>query len=421
MLMALVVLCALAVAPATRGAIEPPRSVPGPDDPGRWVETGFSPIPFEYYQGVTSDPTGDLYFDGFFSGLYRADGALAEEARDTTEIPDDVAHREDYNHIGDLTWDDAEGGRVLLPLECFVPVIGNTCGTGSFGVADPTTLAWRYYVKLDPAYIKKAMWAEVSPDGKLIWTSSGDDLLAYRAADVSPANAAPDGPLLKPVRKLAGAVPPSGVTGATFYRGRLFLAGQDSPPYFQVWSIDTGSGARRLEIEREIAGESEGLDVFSGLGGTLHWQIGQITSAPVPTYGTGHTALVHFTPVDQPPDCSDVRATPDTLWPPNHKLVAVRLDGATDPDGDPVSLAVTGITQDEPTGPEGPDAAPGSTPDTVLLRAERSGAGDGRVYRVAFRGLDPSGEECTGLVSVTVPKSRGSHTPDSAPPLYESR
>ena len=41
----------------------------------------------------------------------------------------------------------------MLPLECFTPGVGNTCGTGSFGVADPATLDFRYYVKLDPAEI----------------------------------------------------------------------------------------------------------------------------------------------------------------------------------------------------------------------------------------------------------------------------
>ena len=37
----------------------------------------------------------------------------------------------------------------------------------------PTRSRWRYYVKLDPAFIDKAMWAEVSPNGKLLWTSNG--------------------------------------------------------------------------------------------------------------------------------------------------------------------------------------------------------------------------------------------------------
>ncbi len=81
---------------------------------------------------------------------------------------------------------------MILPLECYDPSTGqNTCGTGAFGVADPATLAFRYYVKLDPAEIPKAMWAETSPDGSIIWTSSGDDLLAYRSSDVSLATVAP--------------------------------------------------------------------------------------------------------------------------------------------------------------------------------------------------------------------------------------
>ena len=87
-----------------------------------------------------------------------------------------------------------EGGRILLPLECYDPKSpANTCGIGGFGVADPDTLTWRYWVKLDPADIPKAMWSEVAPDGKLIWTSSGQDLLAYNAADISRARSAPVG------------------------------------------------------------------------------------------------------------------------------------------------------------------------------------------------------------------------------------
>ena len=151
---------------------------------------------------------------------------------------------------------------MLLPLECYTaggPNGGNTCGTGSIGVADPATLAFGYYVKLDPAEIPKAMWVEASPDGQLLWTSSGPDLLAYRSADVSAANAAPGAPPIHSVRRLAGAVPPSGVTGAAFYRGRLLLAGAQGTTY-QVWSVDVATGARRLELElTQVQGEAEGL------------------------------------------------------------------------------------------------------------------------------------------------------------------
>jgi len=282
-------------------------------DPGRWAETGRSTIPIYYYQGVTSDPETNLFFDGVYSGLYRTDSQLRETARNDDVIPPTVRATEGYNHIGDITWDAAEGGRILLPLECYYPGTpngGNTCpptgqiGTGSIGVADPVTLQWRYYVKLHPDDIKKVMWAEVSPDGSLLWTSSGNKLLAYDMADITEANAVGTlgATMPRPVRTYPNAVPPSGITGATFYRdGRLYVAGQSAGP-FRVYSIDltnaTTAQSERLEIERQIIGESEGLDVFRSLGGVLHWQIQPYNSeSQVPTYDPQNGTLLHFVPV----------------------------------------------------------------------------------------------------------------------------
>ena len=206
-----------------------------------------------------------------------------------------MAAAEGYNHVGDISWHRGGGGRVLLPLECFTPGApngGNTCGTGSIGVADPATLAFRYYVKLDPAEIAKAMWVESSPDGRLLWTSSGSDLLAYRAADVTAARAAPAGAPLRSVRRLAGAVPPSGVTGAAFVRGRLLLAGARGTTY-QVWSVDTRRGTRRLELELpRVQGEAEGLHAMRLMNGELHWLIAPL--AVEPTFPPS-VALLHFT------------------------------------------------------------------------------------------------------------------------------
>ena len=270
-------------------------------DPGRWRETGRATLPLEYYQGITSDPSRNLYFDGIHVGLYRTDANLRETGRNNDVIPPGVHAAERYNHIGDITWDEREGGRVILPLECYYPQStptapdkNNPCLNGAFGVADPNTLSWRYYVKVDPAEIPKAMWAEVSPDGELIWTSAGRNLLAYRTSDVSPANAAP-GPLIKAVRKLVGAVPPSGITGAAFRDGRLYVAGQDTEPW-QVWSIDLATGERRLEIERRIVGESEGIDFVNVRGGELHWLIQPYNQEGPPTYGPSNATLLHFVP-----------------------------------------------------------------------------------------------------------------------------
>jgi hypothetical protein len=265
----------------------------GAQDPGRWLLTGASSVPVSYWQGLTSDPAeANLYFVGVFEGLWRTTPQLRQTAGVPNAIPPAVTQTEGYNHIGDPTWNPGEGGRVLLPMECFTPGVGNTCGTGSFGVADPATLGFRYYVKLDPADIPKAMWAETSPDGSLIWTSSGNDLLAYRSAEVSQANRAPSGPLLKPVRRLVGAVPPTGVTGAVFQDGRLLLAGEANG-VDQVWSVDTDTGERRLELEMRICGESEGLDVIPTLGGTLHWLIGPFDPGCSLSFGPT-SALLHF-------------------------------------------------------------------------------------------------------------------------------
>ena len=268
-----------------------------------WSETGHSLVPLEYFQGVTSDQQRHLYFDGVFSGLYRTDSKLVEEARNAAPIPGDVIQRDHYNHIGDISWDKRDGGRVLLPLECYFPGLGNFCHTGSIGVADAQTLEWRYYVKLDPAYIDKAMFAEVSPNGKLLWTSNGGlnggrDLLAYDMSEITSANAAPDGPLLKPVIVLPDAVPPGGITGATFYKHRFLVANQ-SGTLFRVWSVDLNDGSHTIEIEKQVSGESEGLDVVKALGGTLHWLITPLLlGGTPPTYGDSrHSALVHFEPL----------------------------------------------------------------------------------------------------------------------------
>jgi sugar lactone lactonase YvrE len=117
--------------------------------------------------------------------------------------------------------------------------------------------------------------------------------------------------------------------------------------------------------------------------------------------------------VNSPPDCTPVVPTPNSLWPPNHGFQVVSLSGATDPDGDTVTLTVTGVTQDEPLNAPGdgnttPDGqlVPGHS-EQVGLRAERSGKGDGRVYRISFGGSDGRGGTCSGTKPATVVHSKG--------------
>jgi hypothetical protein len=131
-------------------------------------------------------------------------------------------------------------------------------------------------------------------------------------------------------------------------------------------------------------------------------------------------------PPNKPPTCNAI-ADPDLLWPPNHKFRLISLSRVTDPDGDPVTVSITTVTQDEPLnglgdGDTAPDAKFGSTATEVYVRAERSGLFDGRVYRINYRATDSKGASCTGIAAAGVPhdQGQGRRPIDSGPPIYNS-
>jgi hypothetical protein len=98
-------------------------------------------------------------------------------------------------------------------------------------------------------------------------------------------------------------------------------------------------------------------------------------------------------------------------------MVEVGIAGVTDPDGDPVTVLITGISQSEPVNAAGDgDTCPDGTGEgtaTALLRAERSGGGTGRVYVVEFTADDGKGGSTTGTITITVPKSNSQEAVDS--------
>jgi hypothetical protein len=128
--------------------------------------------------------------------------------------------------------------------------------------------------------------------------------------------------------------------------------------------------------------------------------------------------LYAFSDNNRLPDCSGVSASRSLLWPANGGLRIVELAGATDPDGDSVTLSITGVTQDEPL-TRRYDAALTSDPAVVRIRAQRDGKGDGRVYLISFTASDGSAS-CAGTAKVSVPRHRGKAAVDSAPPSYDS-
>ncbi len=132
------------------------------------------------------------------------------------------------------------------------------------------------------------------------------------------------------------------------------------------------------------------------------------------------TVKVHVRNLNDPPNCDLAVASVDKLWPPNHKMKEVAVEGVSDPNGDPISITVGAVTQDEEVNDLGDgDSSPDATvkanldgQDTVLIRSERSGKGNGRVYQVSFTAEDSGNETCNGSVSLTVPHSRKSTAVD---------
>jgi len=170
--------------------------------------------------------------------------------------------------------------------------------------------------------------------------------------------------------------------------------------------------------------------------------------------GLASLGIIRLTVVpesNQSPECGNAMAEPREVWPPNHEFVPVNVTGVSDPDGDPVTVTVTRVTQDEPLlgrgyrdhhhgaaiGPDtdspgagmqgaeekgywedGRDASDGDDrkhdcADAIIdldgrvkLRAERSGLGNGRVYTIWFSASDGHGGSCEGSVQVCVPRDR---------------
>jgi dipeptidyl aminopeptidase/acylaminoacyl peptidase len=204
---------------------------------------------------------------------------------------------------------------------------------------------------------------------------------------------------------------------------------------YDVYTMNAdGTNQTRLTIndvfDAEPAWSPSGTKIAFGTYRDGNWEIEAMNAdGTSPTRLTNNPAIdlePDWAPVvgNRPPDCSGVVANPSVLLNPRGDFRLVTLSGATDPDNDPVTLTITGVTQDEPlTGPgdrTSPDAAAGDASYDVQLRAERSSRGDGRVYRVAFDAADGFGATCSGVAKVGVPLRKGSTAIDSAPPSYNS-
>jgi hypothetical protein len=131
-------------------------------------------------------------------------------------------------------------------------------------------------------------------------------------------------------------------------------------------------------------------------------------------------------PIEEPPDIS-VTVSPDTLWPPNHKMVDITATVTVSDICDVApSVVLTSVTCNEPDDAKGKPwdiqdstSGDGSTVSDIQgadigtmdyefqLRAERAGKGDGRIYTIVYTVTDASGNSASASATVVVPLDVG--------------
>ena len=158
-----------------------------------------------------------------------------------------------------------------------------------------------------------------------------------------------------------------------------------------------------------LLGNGEVIDYTFPLGEHI------VTLVVTDSQGETDNDEVIITVVDTtPPMIYDVVAAPDVLWPPNHKMVEVFVEMYATDICDPTPFYyILWITSNEPiNGPGDGSTEPDwilfdNEPLVVLLRAERAGGGDGRVYTILVVCEDASGNISTETVDVIVPHDQG--------------
>ncbi|HYV85908.1 MAG TPA: choice-of-anchor D domain-containing protein [Patescibacteria group bacterium] len=122
--------------------------------------------------------------------------------------------------------------------------------------------------------------------------------------------------------------------------------------------------------------------------------------------------------VDTTPPAATLTADPAVLFPPNHTMRLVRLVWQVVDVCDPapaVKLLSAGSSEPDDAAGEGDGqttgdvqaSVPGPAPATIGLRAERSGAGGGRIYEIRAQVGDASGNTTLAATSIVVPHDQG--------------
>jgi hypothetical protein len=133
--------------------------------------------------------------------------------------------------------------------------------------------------------------------------------------------------------------------------------------------------------------------------------------------GTDSTEVLVTASDTRPPQLV-LSIEPTTLWPPNHRMVPVgvswqAIDACDAAAAVALVSAASSELDDAPREGDGrttgdiAGADVGKPDGTILLRAERSASGSGRVYELTYAARDASGNAASSLALVMVPRDLG--------------
>ena len=314
-----------------------------------------------------------------------------------------------------------KGPDVTVPEDAGLQSIAGWATNLSVGPADEAGQTLAFLVTTTNAALFSAAPA-VSPTGTMTFQSApnanGSATVSVRAQDDGgTANGGSDTSAVQTFTITVTPVndPPVAVADAYTVLGQTLVV----PAALGVLHNDTDVDGDTLSAS-VLSGPSGGA-LQLGADGAFTYTANPGTTADTFTYtvsdGHGGTATGTVTlsiVANQPPVCAAAVAVPGQLWPPNHALVPIAIQGVTDPDGNPITLTITGIRQDEPTNTDGDGdtAVDGAGVGTsqASVRAERTGdrkrPGNGRVYHIRFTASDGLAS-CSGDVTVGVPHDQG--------------
>lgn len=123
------------------------------------------------------------------------------------------------------------------------------------------------------------------------------------------------------------------------------------------------------------------------------------------------TDTVSISVVDTAVPTLSIAVTPNILWPPNHKYVRVfPIANVGDACVDATRLDLVSVTSNEPDNGLGDGDTSNdvviNNDGSILLRAERSGRGNGRIYTITYKVSDAAGNSTVASAIVTVPHNK---------------